>query len=479
MKKLYTIQTFLIAVAAMLVLPTQKTKAQQIDVVGYMPIYTQLVAVPTEGGEACATLNETGLKLWNSEFNFKQPVSVNRMTMDVNGTTGSIDFIMYFLYARPKEGYVFGGWYLDSDEDGEFDITKDELIGETEESIYSKELTGDYTCYPTANEAKAAGYPETPTRIFAYFSKGAVVSTSYYQGAEQANCGSVFIDKPVNSPGDEVTVRAIPTDGFQFEYWSDALSMGNVVSTDNPYTFTVQGGEHLYAYFTAIDAPSVELPEEGGYKVAYLNAPWVMTDESMKNGAHIIVIEEEDLTWDDEKRVYFDTSNEKTWIDVAQINKLPTIISGKGTVNFAYKLNYGIARKTSNETLVRWSGNGVTLTSTDFYFYTFDEGLGAFLQFANTDTNIDPDVSKKVNIPAEKAYFYMSAYDLVDENGNIPTAIGLSPETFDAAITGIEDVNIETREVKGQKIYTLSGVEIKSTPEKGIYIINGKKVLIK
>ena len=64
--------------------------------------------------------------------------------------------------------------------------------------------------------------------------------------------------------------------------------------------------------------------------------------------------------------------------------------------------------------------------------------------------------------------------------GNIPTVIALSPETLDKAIaTAIESPQIETLEVKGQKIYTLSGVEVKSTDQKGIYIINGKKVLVK
>lgn len=68
----------------------------------------------------------------------------------------------------------------------------------------------------------------------------------------------------------------------------------------------------------------------------------------------------------------------------------------------------------------------------------------------------------------------------ISAQGNIPTVIALSPETFDKAIaTAIESPQIETLEVKGQKIYTLSGVEVKSTDQKGIYIINGKKVLVK
>lgn len=93
---------------------------------------------------------------------------------------------------------------------------------------------------------------------------------------------------------------------------------------------------------------------------------------------------------------------------------------------------------------------------------------------------LNPSASNMVKVEGERAYFWMFAYDIADSQGNIPTVIALSPETFDKAIaTAIESPQIETLEVKGQKIYTLSGVEVKSTDQKGIYIINGKKVLVK
>ena len=87
------------------------------------------------------------------------------------------------------------------------------------------------------------------------------------------------------------------------------------------------------------------------------------------------------------------------------------------------------------------------------------------------------------------AYFSMSAFDLTDDDGNIPTVIGLSPETYDAGVAGrdsaleqlagIGGVTVGTTTLNGQKVYTLSGVEVKSTGEKGVYIVNGKKVVLK
>lgn len=474
-KALFTLATALMLASA------HDASAQENTILGYTNVYTKLIATPNGAGQVCANTSTTGLKIFKDEFDFKQTLPVNHMFVQIGDNSAYTDYITYYLHAKPTEGFTFAGWYKD-DGDGQLDTNKDELLSTEADYPYFVELDAEeITLYNTSSEASKGEFPETPTVIFGHFTQGAVVSLSYYQDADNANCGSVFIDKLANAPGDQVTVRAIPNDGFKFEYWEDSRLMGNVVSTENPYTFTVQGGERLYAYFTAINAPVAELPEEGGFKVMYLDAPWVMTDESMKNGAHIIVLEKEDFTRDAEGRTYLNMDNEDVWIDVGQHNKLPTIISGKGTVRFAYKLNYGIARKYADQTLVRWSGDaGVTLEGENFYVYVFDETLGAFLQYANTDMVLNPSASNTVKVEGKRAYFWMFAYDIADSQGNIPTVIALSPETFDNAIaTAIDNPQIETVEVKGQKIYTLSGVEVKSTDQKGIYIINGKKVLVK
>ena|GEM_PF-1321151 len=485
MKKSFTSMTAALLLTAVALLSSQQMRAQdEVQTVGYANVNITVKAVPEAGGKVFPFNQEAGIKAWRTEWNFKQPVAV--------GSMFEMPFTMLFLYANPAtdQGYIFGGWYLD-DGDGVFDATKDELMSEEAEYMAMTAIDETATIYSTQAEAKSGVFPEQPTDlIFAYFTRGARVSMSVNQDDDMeihAACGSVWVSKPVNEPGDQITVRAIANDGFQFEYWQDAASMGNIVSRENPYTFTVQGGEHLYAYFTAVDAPYFDLPEEGGFAVASIGQPWVLSDESMKNGAHVLVMESEDLRRTDDGKMYLDMSLEDAHIDVAQTNGLPSIVYGKGRVRFAYKLGYGMARK--SYTLVNWSGNkGVNLGGDVLYVYVFIPELGAFIQYGTTDSYA-PNHTESVFVPAGLAYFSMSAFDLTDDDGNIPTVIGLSPETYDAGVAGrdsaleqlagIGGVTVGTTTLNGQKVYTLSGVEVKTTNEKGVYIVNGKKVVLK
>ena len=148
---------------------------------------------------------------------------------------------------------------------------------------------------------------------------------------------------------------------------------------------------------------------------------------------------------------------------------------------------YGFARE--SVALVNWSGNGVTVSSDITYVYAFIDELGAFIEIGNTDSMINPDAPKSVKVPAGVAYMAIPAFDLTDDYGNIPSVIGLSPETYDRgvagrdhaldALAGIGGVSAQSRTINGQKVYTLSGVRVKPTAEKGVYIVNGKKVILK
>ncbi len=335
--------------------------------------------------------------------------------------------------------------------------------------------------YATKAEASAGTKPAaSQSTLFAYFTRGAKVAVSYHQGEDRGNCGSVFIDKAVNAPGDQVTVRALPNDGFQFEYWQDASDMGNIVSRDNPYTFTVGGGERLYAYFTAIDAPVVNLPEEGGFTVMIFDGPWVMTDDARRAGEMVLVMEAEDLVRTADGKAYLDMTKEESHFDVAQGNSMPTIIYGKGAVRFAYKLDYGYARKNTREALVQWStARGTNVKGENLYVYAFRPDLGAFVTIGNSDHMLNPEVSTTISVPSNTAYFKMDAFDLVDDQGNIPTVIGLSPETYDKVMYGIEDTPTANAQSSAPAIYDLQGRPVQGKPNRGLYIIDGKKHSVK
>ncbi|MBR1449839.1 MAG: hypothetical protein IJ588_14000 [Prevotella sp.] len=488
MRKTFTkIMSALMLAAVAAVLPQQvwaQVDDDDLTIKGYANVWINVKAVPEsgEGGTVFPFYQESKVKAWRASWEFKQSIPVIEMV--------GVNVSVFYLYANPLNGYIFAGWYADNG-DGVFNIEEDHLISENAEYVSLATLDDDVQVYETDVIAKNGTFPAAPTEtIFAYFTNGARASVSYYQGDGDdlyAHCGTVFIDKEVNNPGDEVTVRALPNDGFQFEYWQDADHLGKIVSRENPYTFTVKGGEHLYAYFKDLSAPEYELPAEGGYKTAVLDDTWVLSDESYLDGARVLVMEQEDLKRTDAGQVYLDQTVEEAQFDVSMWHDTPTIIYGKGKVSFAYKMKYGFMR--NRNPLVKWSGNkGVTIASADpVYVYVFVDQLGAFVQYGTTDA-YSPKATSSIQVPAGVAYVDINAWDLTDDKGNIPAVIGLSPDTYDAALAqgeaaldvllGIEGVKRSETTLHGQRIYTLSGLQLKTTPERGVYIVNGRKVVL-
>ena len=135
----------------------------------------------------------------------------------------------FYLFAKPAEGYVFDKW------------TKAD--GTTEVSRQKSTSTGMLTS-SSKEESKPAEYG-----YIAHFSKAGDV----YVVSEDETIGTAGIDKPKNTVGDAVTLTAYP-DMFSgtFKAWTKD---GKVVSTQNPYTFTVDEaskGKYV-ATFSKID----------------------------------------------------------------------------------------------------------------------------------------------------------------------------------------------------------------------------------
>ena len=119
----------------------------------------------------------------------------------------------FYLFAQPAEGYLFDKW------------TKDD--GTTEVSKQKNTSTGSLT-----SSAKDQNNPAT----FGYIAHFIKAGDAYVVSENEA-VGTASISKPTNAIGDEVTLTAYP-DMFagKFKAWTKD---GQVVSTDNPYTFTV------------------------------------------------------------------------------------------------------------------------------------------------------------------------------------------------------------------------------------------------
>ena len=117
------------------------------------------------------------------------------------------------LFAKPADGFVFDKW------------TKDD--GTTEVSRQKNTSTGTLTS-SSKEEKSPAGFG-----YIAHFIKAG----DAYVTSEDESIGTVGISNATNAVGDEVTLTAYP-DMFSgtFKAWTKD---GKVVSTDNPYTFTV------------------------------------------------------------------------------------------------------------------------------------------------------------------------------------------------------------------------------------------------
>ena len=135
----------------------------------------------------------------------------------------------FWLYAKPAEGYLFDKW------------TKAD--GTTEVSRQKNTSTGSLT-----SSSKDQRNPAEYGYIAHFFKAGDV-----YVATEDEAIGTAGIDNPKNVVGDKVTLTAYP-DMFSgtFKAWTKD---GKVVSTQNPYTFTVDEaskGKYV-ATFTKID----------------------------------------------------------------------------------------------------------------------------------------------------------------------------------------------------------------------------------
>ena len=140
-------------------------------------------------------------------------MAVNKSITAPGSSTGQAASKEFYLFAQPAEGYLFDKW------------TKDD--GTTEVSKQKNATTGTLT-----SSSKDENNPAT----FGYIAHFIKAGDAYVVSEDEA-VGTAGISKPTNAIGEEVTLTAYP-DMFagKFKAWTKD---GKVVSTDNPYTFTV------------------------------------------------------------------------------------------------------------------------------------------------------------------------------------------------------------------------------------------------
>lgn len=185
------------------------------------------------------------------------------------------------------------------------------------------------------------------------------------------------------------------------------------------------------------------------------------------------------------------TNNEKTYTDGNLL--MPTTLSNGSTI-------------TSIPTTV-FETDGKTVKTRNYGFYLkktytdkdHTELSSCELRFQrvrewSTDDGITEDEAKKRNTPtAERAYLQLPAgtyggtkYGDVSHDGFTEKAEDTSSAkfyslliNFDDETTAINDIPTRETKVQDNHFYTLSGIRVNHPTQKGIYIVNGKKVIIR
>ena len=363
--------------------------------------------------------------------------------------------------AQRNNGYKFAYWYLD-DGDGEFDIDKDTQVAESNPDAAVTVTPDDaasgsgnliYTLYfdatelgiyATEAEAKAAPDWESPITLFAYFSDGDFVSTS----TGLTNFGTVAIDKVVNHPGDEITLTATPADGYVFDYWKDAASGTTIVSTENPYTTTSQGATTYYAVFSEANAPTIDFPAEGGFKVIAMTSTddkyWV-ADEAA--GLTVFQFNETDLVEGEDGRLLLNTDDNAAKFYTLNRQQseywsgtMPNFVYGRGRVKLSYSQSYGTGRE-GGANLILYASKNETFPLTSVFatdkvadatVYLWNEEVQAFLRYGDTH-------SGTVVVPAGSAYMLV--------RGSSPAtqlAVGTTADAYDQGVSYLQQTETLT-----------------------------------
>jgi hypothetical protein len=106
--------------------------------------------------------------------------------------------------------------------------------------------------------------------------------------------------------------------------------------------------------------------------------------------------------------------------------------------------------------------NGYNMDASDglHFYFGYDQNANAYNFYRVS-----------ANIPKNRCWFY------VNDNRN-PSGAKLNVSFDFNIITGIDKTVVSSKVADG-KIYNINGQQVQNTLQKGIYIVNGKKVIVK
>ena len=141
----------------------------------------------------------------------------------------------FTIMATANAGFAFAGWYIDG-----------ELVASENPHTFTMVASGDM--YITAKFNALAASNITLAVKAGYEGMGTVSISPD---------GAVSGDVHKYTSGTEVTIKAFPNKGYQFDRWEDAN--GEVLSTSASYTFTINTDMAVYAVFSALENYKADL----------------------------------------------------------------------------------------------------------------------------------------------------------------------------------------------------------------------------
>jgi hypothetical protein len=333
---------------------------------------------------------------------------------------------------------------------------------------YDIALNREVEVAETINFASQAilGYPSTPFTL---------TKVNYCEINVWAEDNGIVTGGGIVSEGSEVTLLAIPNEGYHFVEWSDGTK-------DNPYVFIARVNKDISASFAV-----------NKYEVTYIVDGEVMKKDSIEYGATIIITDypiKEGHTF-------------SGWSEVPETMPAEDVtVSGTFTIN-KYLVTFKIGDEVVSSDSLEYGTVIVAPDAPEKEGYTFD-GWGEMAETVPA-SDLTYEGSYTVNIytifyyvdnelvhTAEVAYgeaIPEYIYEPTKEGDVFEGWIGENYETMPAhnvtytanIESGIEDIEDTEIIQNSELIYDLLGRKVTNTKNlrNGIYIINNRKVMIK
>lgn len=421
----------------------------------YYDFYATLKAYPTGAGKVYAKVDTDAGNIVNDQMGmpFSPDMETPADEVDVKFMAEYIGTGYFNACAVPANGWILAGFSAckkNADEEHLFD-----------DSIFSRSNPASIGVISHASnndQSVAEGlFPITPdTTFYAIFTH---VAVDVCLG--QDSLGTAKISKVSNDINDQVTLTAIPRDAkhTEFDYWIKKET-GEHIAT-NPLQLTVSECAHYEAHFSSDLAETINFPEEGGLTIFYSDS-LVTVPSNVKVLTFNYSEYSDSVMYNEDKNAFYQVPDTSLYYAYA---KEPYVMFGKGEATF-FKISDEINEYSTSYFKMAEKDTLVSKLAVTCHYYSVNLEKQQFELLADDAT-----------ISANTAYWALpnERYQIFGVNDAPAVIYWNDPEST----TGIQNISqsTNTKASKAQGIYNLQGQKVGKMTGKGLYIVNGKKVI--